>query len=257
MPRYWESKQMPMGGKYGKVGSNRTFGIELEVSVAYDYDRLHDETPFGVKRDGSVSGDSLEFVSPILHGNAGLEALDNLLAFADSRKWLIDETCGFHLHMGAENLSEAQLKIVALGYALTEKLWACFIPASREVSRYCGRLPATCLATIYADSPFLSVVRNQSRYTWINFNAYYTHRTLEVRSHAGTLDATAIKNWVRAHLRFVDAVSIMTRVAVQSMFAGKSVLTQYREIESLFNSRDLSEYYRRAAMRHDKALHKV
>lgn len=43
-----------------------------------------------------------------------------------------------------------------------------------------------------------------ARYSAYNFDAYNTHKTIECRLHAGSIDYTEISNWVKLHLAIVD-----------------------------------------------------
>jgi hypothetical protein len=59
------------------------------------------------------------------------------------------------------------------------------LPPSRRCNEYCEPNPSPALADNFGD-----------RYRHINAEALRTHRTIEVRSHAGTLNAGKIIKWV-------------------------------------------------------------
>ena len=81
-----------------------TFGLEFEVDCCTNHRRLHGNTAFGAKYDGSVSGEGMEFVSPILQGNKGIKELKQFLKFTEDNNWNSDETCGMHMHIGFNQL---------------------------------------------------------------------------------------------------------------------------------------------------------
>jgi hypothetical protein len=243
--------------KADKIGALRRFGIELEVSDAPDYHDLAGQTVFGSKSDGSVHGDGLEFVSPILQGDAGLAAVENLCAFAESRGWDCDRSCGYHLHIDVSDLEPGQRKRVYYAYRLTEALWYKFVSPRRASNSYCLALAAR--PDQIRGMGWRECIENANdtveRYGWCNIVAYDTHKTIEIRLHHGTIGKDEVVAWIKAHLRFVEIVRSLTLDQLDAMFAGKSAGGMMLEIERLWKDADLSRFFRRKASNYKQPVH--
>lgn len=243
--------------KADKVGAKRCFGVELEVSDAPDYMGLEGKTHFAVKSDGSVDGDGLEFVSPILAGNAGLEAVANLCEYAENAGWDCDSSCGFHLHIDVRDLTDEQRHRVYYAYKLTEDLWFRFVSSRRERNTYCKKIDACADDIRYADFDACARAAYDStdRYTWCNILAFDTHGTIEIRLHHGTIGKADVTAWIKAHLRFVEIVRSMTLDQIDAMFSGKATAGAMLEVERIWRDADLSRLYRKRASAYRKPVH--
>lgn len=229
----WDVGSRVYGRTFDKIGSKRKFGVELEISGCRNHSGLRDKTPFGVKYDGSLSGGK-EFVSPVLQGDEGLDAIANLCAYAREHDWTVDSSCGYHLHIDCSDLNDEQKVAVAVGYAATEKLWARFVSKRRATNNYCGPLPYRAI-TIKNLSFHGILDMTHTRYLWINWQSYDRHKTLEIRLHSGTVNYDKIANWVIIHTRFVDALAKMVADDVYHLFANKTVEEQFDAVMELVN----------------------
>jgi hypothetical protein len=182
----------------------RKFGVEIETSSCNDWADREDCMDWSAKPDYSVSG--LEFVSEILSGYSGINAIREICDYAEEHDWEVDEDCGLHVHFDMREESNDSLKAIALAYKLTYEVWIKFVDRSRWDNRYCKQHSAKC-SDIYGARDFEDFARNQTRYEWFNFEAYSKHSTFEVRLHEGTLDGRRICNWVKAHAVFIDWAS--------------------------------------------------
>jgi hypothetical protein len=239
----WDEGNEVKSDSFTKTGADRRYGVEFEVSDANGYADLEGKTVFGCKGDGSVSGDGCEFVSPILEGDAGLEAIDNFLNFAESRKWGADESCGFHLHIDVTDLTAVQKKRIAIAYRLTQDMWLAMVPRRRRTGGYSTKMRLS--AEEMENESWYDISGNASRYEWCNITG--RHGTIEIRLHHGTLDRKEIKNWIVAHLRFVAAVVEMSDSEAWVAFNDKGISAQFRVLEGLVQSRDVSEHFRRVS----------
>jgi hypothetical protein len=218
----------------------------LETSECERYQELQGETYFGAKDDASITGK--EFISPILSSDKGLEAIREFCRMA--RRFEVDEKCGFHLHvdLGKEDISG--LRRVALAYRLTEKLWAKFVPESRRGNHYCQPLA-------YAPSRLGRVETREDwdnflcdcgdRYKWANWQAYYAHRTVEIRLHTSTLDPEKICNWVKAHLRFVDWAIAHDETEIRESLTHYELDAQFGALAEIWADPALADFYARRA----------
>jgi len=194
---------------FEEVGSSRTYGVELEVCAVNQMKRLPDDLKayWTTKRDGSLPNGGVEFASAVLWGDRGLEIIEELCDYAHKHKWSVDAKSGYHLHVGMDGLKVHNLAAIAIGYLFTRKLWASFVVGSRSESRYCKSHSNVKAYGFFKEHPqkiIDSLTNNEERYRWINWQAYKTHRTLEVRLHQGTLNYTKITNWIKAHTRFME-----------------------------------------------------
>lgn len=248
----WEQGRHVDGAKYESIGSQRRYGVELEISSCAKHAGLRGKTPFGVKYDGSLSSGK-EFVSPILQGDEGLEAITNLCAYGKDNDWTVDSSCGYHVHVDCGDLDETKLRSVALGYALTGDIWARFVSKKRARNRYCGALP-------YGPEEgrnwtFQDFLRHtDDRYYWLNWQAYNRHKTVEIRLHSGTVNAEKVVNWVKIHARFVDAMAAMSAEDVWATFAGKTVEEKFKALMTLAGDSKLKRYYKRRAEKHQQPV---
>ena len=260
MPRYLTGNNIPdtQASKLG--GSLRRFGVELEVSdVNYDASGYRNASPaFGLKEDGSVNGAGLEFYSPILQGDAGYDAVVALCDYAEAQKWDADESCGYHLHLDATDLSSDKRKAVLYAYKLTEALWARFVDRYRVQRSYCCPIPLE--AAEIRDRSFSASRRDiengdNGRYIWCNVLSLDVHSTIEIRLHYGTIHTADVTNWIKAHLLFMDFVANKSLDEIEALFADKTVAGQFLALEGIWGDRGLSEFYRRRAKSVSTPIH--
>jgi hypothetical protein len=156
------------------------------------------------------------------------------------------------------NETDEVLFKVALAYHLTYEFWTTFVSNSRKRNYYCA--PNDWDATdVVACSDFKQFAYDfgGEKYRWMNIGAYGQHKTFEIRHHGGTMNATKIKNWAKAHLRFIDAIAGMTIEEITSMLSGADVHEQFVEIAKMWDSEDnteLSEYYKGRAAHFHKPI---
>lgn len=234
---------------YDLVGSERKYGIELETHSCDSHEGLRDNTVFGAKEDGSVDG--LEFVSPVLYGDEGFKEIDKICGFARAHNWVVTSSCGYHLHCDMSNETDDVLFKVALAYHLTYDFWTTFISDSRKNNYYCA-LHDWDATDIFVYDDFKSFVCDLGgeKYRWMHVGAYSRHKTFEIRHHGGTMNATKIKNWVKANLRFVDAIAKMTIEEITFALSGADIHTQFGVISEMWDGEDsteLADYYRNRA----------
>ncbi len=228
-----------------KTGSLRTFGVELETAECDGYMGLDGETHFDSKDDGSINGK--EFVSRVLRGDRGLDAIADFCAHA--RHWDVDSKCGYHLHVGCQDLTDDELKSVCAAYALTARVWQSFVARSRRSNSYCGDLEWD-VDELRSVRDFADWTDSQERYQWLNVSAYNEHKTLEVRLHTGTLNSDKVCNWVVAHVKFVDYCAKLPYWKVRSLFEGKTKEEIFDLLAVIWNDSELTDFYAARAAKH-------
>lgn len=208
---------------YERIRSKRKYGVEIETHVCPNYEALQNNTNFGCKPDCSIMG--LEFDSPVLYGDEGLTQIEEFLSFGDRHGWSVSDDCGCHTHYDMRDESDVELYRVAYAYAISYFFWKRCVSDKRRNNSYC-RAPRYSGSDIrryfVSNQSFTRNCYNGSRYDYVNLEAYYAHRTFEIRLLEGTLDANIICNWIRIHTSFIDYVKTKTFDELDELF-GRSV----------------------------------
>jgi hypothetical protein len=206
-----------------------TFGAEFEVILPRGFNRetaaravsnhsgitvnhaIGARGSWKIVSDASVSGNGigLEFVSPILKGEDGLEQVRKITAALTAIGATVNTSTGFHVHVGAGDQADnaAFFKNVLKLYGRFETALDAIHPASRRASTnsYCKsvRSLATRVDTASTTAEIFRLAND--RYHKVNLAAFAKHRTVEFRQHAGTVDGNKAVNWITLCLRIVAA----------------------------------------------------
>jgi hypothetical protein len=228
---------------FDRIRSRRCFGVELETSKCSGWRGVAGEHQFKQHSDGSILGE--EFVSPILAGDKGLEAIEQFCKVANSKNWKVNRTCGFHVHFDVGDFEAEELRRVAYAYLLTYDVWAAFVSDTRRENTYCRELDwhFDHLEPLETLKDWEEFSESLSRYQWLNIAAYTKYRTFEIRLHSGTLKSTKVCNWVIAHARFIDAVSKMTVKQLEGMFWNESTQRKFERIVEIWDCPALTDYF--------------
>ncbi len=197
----WNEGAPMQGVRVARTRSLRRYGVELETHACENHENIRGRTSFGCKEDGSIHG--MEFVSPVLQGDEGLEEIELFCRLA--RNFTVNQSCGYHVHFDMERNATAT-KHVALAYSLTAQLWGSFVPRSRRENRYCEPIEWSWhdMKHYKTWDSLRRWAGMYTRYCWVNIPAIRSHGTIEIRLHTGTLDSTKINNWIISHLRFIE-----------------------------------------------------
>ena len=214
---------------------DNTFGIEIEcylpeggtaagaaaavtarlgsLCAAENYNH-YTQPHWKIVTDGSL-GDyarGIELVSPILTGEAGLDATERAMEALTDYGCTVSKKCGLHVHVGAAGSPLGFFKNLLKLYAGYEPTIDRFMPASRRASAnmYCRSVTNIAPAKIDAATDFQGLLRlmstqGEARYHKLNLAAYRRHQTVEFRQHSGTLDGTKARRWTTLCLRMVEA----------------------------------------------------
>jgi hypothetical protein len=211
----------------------RKFGIEIEFIGVYPSDLHRAINDLGIPcevegynhnvrnhwkittdssiqiNSGMEHGQCGELVSPPLFGVNGLEQVRKVITALAEIGGTVNKTCGFHVHVDANNLNPSQILNVVRRYGNYENEINAFMPPSRRNSRW-----AYSVAGTYTDSIVSAVERNTGnlravasgldRYRTVNLAAYARHGTIEFRQHSGTANPDKVANWVQFCLYFVE-----------------------------------------------------
>lgn len=204
--------------------SKLTFGVEIEsyhytrqslidagtangLQVCSEgYNHRDNKSYFKIVSDASLDGDNTnEVVSPILKGNNGLNSLKavcDALASVDAK---VNRSCGLHVHIGAEKISDDHYVRIVRNYQKLERVIDSFMPVSRRGNNgyYCRSLQGISFANCTTKSDVINAMHG-CRYYKVNACAYLRHKTIEFRQHSGTVEYEKISNWIMFLARLVE-----------------------------------------------------
>jgi len=251
--REWDAGRFRNSDEYNEITSHRAFGVEIETAECEAYQNLEDNTVWGVKNDGSISG--MEFVSPVMAGDSGLAEVRNICDFAEDNGWTADSRCGLHVHFNMGDETAESMQAIACAFHYTYPVWSEFVNCSRKTNRYCGKDRNELAQYLRLDSlcDWTEFSAEYNRYTWINWAAYYVHGSLEVRLHQGTVNGEEICNWIKALAAFIDWAADAGLASVRRQLAGKDSTERFELIARLWREagcNDLIEYYLARAEAH-------
>lgn len=196
---------------------NRNFGVEIEacnctrerlareltaagINVQVEgYNHTDHTDHWKLVTDSSLSGNNtFELVSPILHGEQGLEELEKVCWVLDLCNAKVNDTCGLHVHMDAAEFDLSTWKNLILTYKRLEGVIDNFMPHSRRNNHYCKALTAITENSIKHARNIgeLRAAFFHNRYHKVNLEAYARHRTVEFRQHGGSTNFTKMSAWI-------------------------------------------------------------
>lgn len=211
---------------------SRTFGIELEVYGASRDRILTEMRRLGVQVEGEsynhqtrghwkiVSDASIhgsngnELVSPVLSGMDGIEQVKRVCLALNRAGAKVNTSCGFHVHLGANDLDLQHFKNLFKSYIELEGKIDEMMPTSRRknTNTYCKSVSsianskAAALRKIDSASTIQEMSRafSGSRYFKLNIQSFQRHGTIEFRQHSGTTQFSKVKNWLLICARLLE-----------------------------------------------------
>ena len=203
---------------------NRKFGIEMEIvgidrqtalralraiSISVQNEDYNHNTRgyWKLVSDSSVRG-GFEVVSPVLHGEAGLEEARAVATALDDAGATANRSCGLHVHFDARDLTAGDIHTIVRRYARHEAEIDAFMPQSRRGSTntYCRSVSDFLDARFESARTIEEMVRAQSgRYFKVNLQSFPRYGTVEFRQHSGTVSAAKVTSWVRFLGEFIEA----------------------------------------------------
>lgn len=204
--------------------SKLTFGVEIEcyhcdryslieqanskglTVQSESYNHNDNKAHFKIVSDASLVGeDSNEVVSPILKGNKGLSSLKKLCKALENVGARVNRSCGLHVHIGAENMSDSHYCRLVRNYQKLEGVIDSFMPESRRGNNntFAKSLSRLNFSHCSSKQDIFSVTGD--RYYKVNMApAYMRHKTIEFRQHSGTTDYEKISNWILFLAKLVE-----------------------------------------------------
>lgn len=244
----------PVGNTYHRTGSTRKFSVELETEKSPQYYSLRGQIPWATQDDGSTAGK--EFKLAPCSGDKGLEAIEEFCGHAARLGFQVAPTCGFHAHFDQTASDITELKAVAAGYLLTQRVWQSFVSNARRNNIYCGGISWTLkdLDSLDGTTEYRDWAKYNDRYQYANVAAYAKHGTMEIRLHGGTLDREKVCNWVVAHLRFIDWCEARTKSQIEAELGGLGVQAIFNKLAGIWGDEELTAYFVGRAAKFGHAL---
>lgn len=198
----------------------RTMGIELEglMVAPINFKKLKDELNWNVVTDSSIktpkgrSWKPLEFNSRPACGDAFFDIVTKGLGLISDRM-RVNASCGFHVHIGWEDLDRGQKANVQNLLFGFENLLFAMQPPSRQENHYCKRWLST---NPGISSKPESLLESGEKYMGINYSHAAAARlngdpertgnygTIEFRMGAGTRNPIKVLMWCEFIHRLVD-----------------------------------------------------
>jgi hypothetical protein len=217
-----------------KIENSKTFkknpfknscGLEIECYCNKDtikYDELK-KYSFSSVYDGSLNNSGIEFVSCAFNGDLLFNRVIEFCNLLNSRGFKVNSTCGLHIHINIKKNLEYLKKILKF-YSIYEDFIFMILPKSRHNNSYCSKINKMInvnniddIKNFFDLEKLIYKLNNReelkqikkekysnSRYCWLNLHSFFYRKTLEFRSHSGTLNPKKINSWFKIHLTILD-----------------------------------------------------
>lgn len=205
---------------YDKKRYFETFGVEIEcivkkesilkwayiagLNVRYeDYNHSDSGTYWRFVPDSSVEDrygsktNAIECVTPPLASETGFEALKTCCDMLNFSSATVNKTCGLHVHIGMDGMSNEAFVAVFKNYQYLEDLIDSFMPFSRRGNNNTYAMSIKDIRLDDCKDPEDIMDRLDDRYFKVNPWSSERHGTIEFRQHSGTTDYQKISAWVR------------------------------------------------------------
>lgn len=220
---------------------NRNFGVEIEaynctrerlarelrsagISVQVEgYNHTDHSDHWKLVTDSSLHGNNtFELVSPILHGEAGIDELEKVCWVLDLCDVKVNDSCGLHIHMDAHDFTMDTWCNLAVTYKRLEPVIDAFMPSSRRNNRYCQPLSGISETAISRAQTITELRRafHNDRYHKVNLEAYARHCTVEFRQHGGSTNFTKMSAWIHfleKMITFAQAGTVQPRTTLENI----------------------------------------
>lgn len=191
------------------------FGIEFESLInSSDKAQLRNFLQDGyqnwiLSNDSTLSSnefsDTMELKTPPLSGPKGIKEVRRVLKKVTSLNSGVNDSCGTHVHIDAtkwcadaNNVENyRRLLNVSRAYQYFEPVFDRLMTRARRDSGFAHTMVNVSYRPEYLIHSSQDVLQNTGqRYLKCNLQALQSHRTIEFRQHAGTLNFTKIMSWM-------------------------------------------------------------
>lgn len=193
------------------------YGYELEVKVpASKWLEFQTEiNPVGtLASDSSIRHTDLQKAVEVRSNVGGKEyitKLTNVLCRTlEKNQATVDQSCGYHLHISSDRFFvKTNINRIVFLWCAIEDVMFSTQPKSRYNNTYCRRKLIDLMDTSDWEIPtakknLINYMGNYNRYFALNLEALRRHGTIEIRLHAGTINAEKIKMWIELMTAFFN-----------------------------------------------------
>jgi hypothetical protein len=235
------NKKLRTGMTKGKKPTfdDKYIGIEIEFACKQSIEQVcnvlfeHGLAKYvHVHRDGSIKIDNdhpHQIEIGVLCRQVEVEEIVSRLCDALNRKLnvMINASCGLHVHL---DMRKRDYKKSYANLINMQNILYAMVPANRATNEYSVPMKHK----TFDDSLGTARERN-AHYDGISAGAYNKHKTIEVRMHCGSSQASKIINWVKLLASVVDADGITQ--SYQTIKDAQSILKVSDDLCNYVNSR--------------------
>jgi hypothetical protein len=176
---------------FNRIRTTRFYGVEIECCNSYSHEA---DSIWSIEPEHC----GLEYVSPLLQGDAGLDCIKKLY---NDIKPKVNDYCGLHVHIDVRDLTDNQRLMLIKAFKSSKKLFYDKVDSSRHTNTYCRRdIPDVCSDDTY--TTYMRRVTND-RYCWVNLCSIRKHGSIEIRLHHATDNPQVVIDWVIFLMQFV------------------------------------------------------
>lgn len=167
--------------------------------------------------DGSLDCDTGEYFGlefKVMFRENDFKTLESVCKWLKSKRAIVNKTCGLHVHLDARKYTDKTVKNLANRFGAALPFLSKMVPESRVNNRYCQ-----------------NQVSFNDRYSAVNGESYYKHKTLEIRLHTGSTDFDKIRNWVRllSHIKKSEKLETYKPRKIKTWFAAMGIPEDLRD----------------------------
>lgn len=240
------------GFRHPRFPSLRYAAAEIEVAaaqtgIAREFDPVARRWSASVVSDGSLPSTGFEINMAPASGTLFVQQVEEMCEVLNKFDASVTKDCGLHVHLDFRHASTTDVaKATMIAHSIEYGLWL-VVPVSRHNQRYCQSLTtvfgsigekmkaADTFAArfsavgqmVYGETDHTNIrYRGRSkydgaRYSWWNVHSWFHRKTIEVRLHSGTTNATKIIMWASFFAHLLDRAQRMSIEDVEAFVAAR------------------------------------
>lgn len=158
-----------------------------------------------VVHDGSIRGGSpAEVVSRVLKGRDGFIEMRNIMLQLKEVGAKVNRSCGMHIHIGVEHLTNRQRGMIIRQYAMFQEQFDLLIPRSRRNTYYAKHRQVARAFSLAESWALGNNSPDSGRYWTLNLQSFQKYGTFEFRAHNGSINPQFASAWIQMHMDFIQ-----------------------------------------------------
>jgi hypothetical protein len=237
-----------LAGVNKKYKTKGEFGVEIEVegrNLPEDLDRNY----WRIEKDGSLRGESYEYVSPV---PTTIEGIQEALNYLDSQfkehdsRYDFSVRAGVHVHMNVQDWDIVRLYTFITAYFILEEVLVHWCGQDREGNLFCLRMQDAeqILFSLHdaIDKKNLAIISTEDlRYCSLNPCALFKYGSLEFRAMRSDPNLLYTMDWVRIIKSLRDnSLKFSTPADVVTSMSGSG---EHNFLRTMFPNHHVSLYY--------------